>query len=189
MNQFFDIDFAPIITVAALLGFIAVYFGRVRSRLRHRTSQLKTSSELLSDHLFALQAFVEHPEAPAKMREKLLIFSNVVSDRSSFIPLLEAVCNENGCGRNSSEAKGYEKQIAQLRLRNEELSRNFETAVNSIVVAMILRYQDASDLVEARMARMIVDPRREFAFFAGALKFNRANDNHQNHLGVHAVMA
>jgi hypothetical protein len=159
MTQLFDIDFAPIITSAALLGFIAVYFGRLRSRLRHRTSQLKTSSELLSDHLCALQAFVEHPEAPAKMKEKLL------------------------------EAKGYEKQIAQLRLRNEELTRGFETAANSIVVAMILRYQDASDLVEARMARMIVDPRREFAFFAGALKFDRANDNHQNPLAIHVVMA
>jgi hypothetical protein len=106
-----------------------------------------------------LQAFVEHPEAPAKMKEKLL------------------------------EAKGYEKQIAQLRLRNEELTRGFETAANSIVVAMILRYQDASDLVEARMARMIVDQRREFAFFAGALKFDRANDNHQNPLAIHVVMA
>jgi hypothetical protein len=188
MTHLLDIDFAPLITVAALLGFIAVYFGRLRSRLRHRTSQLKTSSDLLSDHFSALRAFVEHPEAPAKMKEKLLIFSNVVSDRSSFIPLLEAVCSENR-SRNSSEAKAYEKQLAQLRQKNEELSRNFETAVSSIVVAMILRYQDASDLLEARMARMIVDPRREFAFFAGALQFDRANDNHQNHLGVHALPA
>jgi hypothetical protein len=50
MTQLFDIDFAPIITSAALLGFIAVYFGRLRSRLRHRTSQLKTSSEITFAH-------------------------------------------------------------------------------------------------------------------------------------------
>jgi hypothetical protein len=187
--NFLDFDFAPIVTVAAVLGFIAVYFSRSCARLRRRTSQLQTAEDLISDHYSALQEFVEHAEAPVKMKQKLLIFSKVVSDRSTFIPLLESVCSDNARVRNSPEARDYEKQVAQLRLHNEDLSRSFEIAVSSIVVAMILRYQDASDLIETRMAKIIVDPRKEFAFFAGAMKVDRANDNRSVGIPHHAVMA
>ncbi|MBB5046558.1 hypothetical protein HNR60_001306 [Rhodopseudomonas rhenobacensis] len=192
MIQILDIDLAPLVTVAALLGLIAVISGRLCVRFRRRAAQLRTSAGLLRDHLTALQTFIDHPQSPSKMKEKLLIFSKVVSDRGAFMKVLEMVCNEPGRMGNSSEAKTYERQVAQLRAQNEELSRCFEIAVSTIVVAMMLRHQDASELVEARMAKMIADPRKEFAFFAGAIKADRAGNHgskNSNGFGAEAALA
>jgi hypothetical protein len=194
MSQILNFDVAPAVTIAALLAFIALLTVRICSRHRRRKAQLETAAELLSEHLTALKAFVEHPQGPQQLREKLLIFSAVVSERASFLRVLESVCNNAGKNRNSSEAKTYEKQVAQLRAQNEELSRCFETAVSTIVVAMMLRHQDAGELIESWMAKMIVDPRREFAFLAGAIRADRAdgggpNGNWSNGFGAQAAIA
>jgi hypothetical protein len=187
------INLAPLVTVAALLGFIAGFFGKFWSRSRRRTAQLMTSADLLRDHLNSLKYFVEHPDAPPRMKEKLLIVSEIASDKDAFVEVLESACKEGAKIKASPEAKDYEKQVAHLRAQNGELARQFETAVSSIVVAMMLRNQGASELIEARLAKLIVDPRKEFAFLAGAIKVSRHNSNfddrNSNGFGTAAAMA
>lgn len=189
-----DMSLAPLVTVAALLGFCAILFGKELRRYQRRTSQLRTATDLLQDHLTSLRLFVEHPDAPQKMKEKLLIFSRVASDRDAFMKVLKVACSENSKASASPEAKNYEKQVAQLRAQNEVLSRHFETAVGSVVMAMMLRNQDASEVVEALMAKMIVDPRKEFAFLAGAIKVSRVKNHdsdkpNSNGFGASPAMA
>jgi hypothetical protein len=179
MNHVFELELGPVIALAAILCAITVEFGVKRARLRRRTIQLQTANDLLKAHFRSLKEFVEHPAAPRKTKEKLLIFSKVISDRTKFLEILKQVCDEatfkNG---NDQEAKNYEKDLTQLREQNSDLAKTFETTLTSGLAAMFLRYPDASNLLEATMARVYASPRKEFALFAGAVKKDRDNRDH-----------
>lgn len=170
-------NFGVIIALAAALCAITIQFGKWRGRLRRRTKRLKTANDLLNKHAVALKEFVESPIAPTKMKERLLIFSETVSDHDEFIEVTKQVCSTLDSGRRP-DARAYEKEFAAFRSRHPDLARHFETAITSGLAASFLRFSDATDLLEATMARVYADPRTEIDFVAGAVQ------NHKRGLGI-----
>lgn len=178
MIHFSEVEIGPLIALLAVLFAVSMEFGVKRARLHRRTIQLNTANDLLKEHFAALQRFVEDPSAPSKPKERLLIFSKVISDEKAFVDVVRQVC-ENPEFKRDSEARGYTRDLQQIRAQDTDLAETFSTAVNAGVSAMLLRYPNAGDLLEATMARIYASPRKEGALFAGAMKKERAErDSH-----------
>ncbi|MGY3036173.1 hypothetical protein ACVIIV_005343 [Bradyrhizobium sp. USDA 4354] len=172
MTQITELDIVVLIALAAVLCALAAHLSIRLARLNRRTVQLCTANELLKEHLAAMKKVVEHPNAPEKFKERLLIFSEVITDQKAFADLVHQVV-QNDLGRDS-EANGYTKGLAQMRAQDVDLADAFASAVRSGVGAMMLRNPDVAEIVEATMAKVYSAPRREGAVFAGAMRKNRA---------------
>ncbi|WP_407166610.1 hypothetical protein [Bradyrhizobium sp. ORS 111] len=174
MSHFFDMDVGPLVALAALLCALSVHVSVKCTQLRHRRIQLNVANDLLKQHSAALRKFVEDPEAPTKTKERLLIYSRVISDEDKFLDVLSQVDVKRS---NDPEAKGYQKDLAQLRVMNPELAETFAVAVSSGLAASFLRYPDASEIMEATIAKVYATPRKEGAVFAGAIRKDRSEHN------------
>lgn len=180
MNHFFESDLAPLVALASVLCAIFVEVSVNRGRRRRRAIQLKTANDLLKQHFTLLQKFIEEAAAPPKLKERLLIFSDFIADENSFLQVVREVCDPDFKRGNDSEAKGYVRDLLQLRAQDTDLAEMFAACIKSGVAAMMLRSSGANDLMEATMARVYSSPRKEGELFAGAMKKNRADRNRGN---------
>ncbi|WP_340667835.1 hypothetical protein [Bradyrhizobium ottawaense] len=177
-----ELDINVLVALAAMFCALTALLSIRLARFRRRTIQLATANELLKEHFAALRKVVEHPTAPEKFKERLLIFSEVISDEKAFADLVHHVV-QNDLNRDS-EASGYSKGLAQLRAQDADLADSFASAVRSGVGAMMLRHPSIAEILEATMAKVYAAPRREGAVFAGAMRKNRADHRADAHLAV-----
>jgi len=178
MSHFSELDFSTLVALAAVFCALSAHLSVKLARLRRRTVQLKTANDLLKEHYTALQKVVDHPTIPEKYKERLLHFSEIISDEKAFADLLQQVVQEDLYRDN--EAKGYAKNLAQLRAQDPDLAEAFSSAVRSGVAAMMLPYPSVEEILESTMARVYAAPRREGAVFAGAMRKSRS-DHHNDH--------
>lgn len=174
MIENISVNLGALVALAAVLCAITIQFGKLRRKSRRQERRLRTANDLLKKHAAALQEFVEMNDVPAKMKERLLVFSEIISDHDQFVEITKQVCAALNGGRRP-ETRTFEKEFVTLRTKNADAAQLFETAINSGLAASFLRFSDASDLLEATMARVYADPRTEFEFVSKAMHKHRSS--------------
>jgi len=160
-----------IITVAAVLVAILYATNAKVARSRRRAQDLEFVAKHLNSHLEAMRVFVENPDAPADLRYKLLMFSKVVSDREIATDIVQQACAAGGAYEPAPESAlvRITDDLAELASRDMALTKAFEKAVSSGIVAMFFRWAETADVFHETITRALPGGSQQTAIFATAV--------------------
>jgi hypothetical protein len=175
MTAFLDMEFAPLVAAAATLSLLAVLFCRTSAARKRRILQLKTANELLKAHRDLLEAILDDPRVPERIKSRMLSFSDVISEKEMFLEIFEEVCADLRSGGRQDE-RSIDADVAALNAIEDGLGHKLTTSVSTGVAAMLLQY---AHVTETAMAKMYADRRTETSLFASAVRRSRDIRQHE----------
>jgi hypothetical protein len=174
VSNWLALDAAPLITTAACLLSLFIATAWLTSRARARTNQLRSAAKLLDKHFKALQAVMENPKAPEESKKWLLVYSEAIAVRDVFLDVIEEAKKQDRSLDNRAGAGSHAKHLSELRALDGNLAADYQTAINTGVVGMALRYDAWDWLGDDPVARVLADPEAEQEIFVSELRKRRS---------------
>lgn len=174
-----DVEFTPVLAIAAALFAICVEARLQIGRSRRRTRDLKLCGELLDQHRSALELFLASPDAPMKLKQALIRYSEVSSDREAVHRIVSVICSgERRTQRDAESTRALFLAVEKLRESHPDLALAFHTAAASCTGAMLYRWPETSDMFREYVTKAVVDSRKGADLFARFTRYGSDNGGH-----------
>jgi 2-methylisocitrate lyase-like PEP mutase family enzyme len=150
--------------LALLLGSALFWHirGLASAIARERAGQLAGAAVYLEKHASALEAFLNHPTAPAVLKAMLVRFSDVLNQREIVGELMHwAASDPFDHVPDNALLRSLTFAMADLRTQDEALSETFDRAVLAAVAGASLRWPETAALFDDAFPRLVTGSRRD----------------------------
>lgn len=163
MTSFLDASSALAAASGGFLCLAADFVMRRRLKSEKRAEELNRAADMLEIHNMHLVSFLNDSAAPDLLKDLLVDFGDAISS--------EHAAHEYACrltDRRNSEISEATKPIllliGELRKHRVDLAQNFELAVSTGVIAMLLRWPETARVFEQAMSQVATEPGRDIGF-------------------------
>lgn len=157
MSSFMDPSLILALIGGVVLSQTSIMVTRRRVALQKRTEELERAAELLSIHNDHTAKFLDDVAAPDFLKDALVDFGDAI-DMPEVAHEYAVIVKNKSKVENSEASKQIAAALNALRGHRTDLAQSFEVAVNTGVVAMLLRWPETAKIFEEAIARAASEP-------------------------------